>query len=114
MDKSMPAIIHTNSQVVANQTTKQITIEQSWSVRALDRQGSVMYYERLLSSRDRPAVEQEAKEKLSPWPITKTICVTPISWAFSICLHNVKQACEQLDKHWVQGIQHCREYFPEP
>ncbi len=29
-------------------------------------------------------------------------------------VHNVKQACEQLGKCWVQGIRHCREYFPEP
>jgi hypothetical protein len=30
------------------------------------------------------------------------------------CVHNVKQAYEQLGKHWVQGIRHCREYFPDP
>ncbi|MFT5665718.1 MAG: hypothetical protein ACI9JR_003127 [Gammaproteobacteria bacterium] len=29
-------------------------------------------------------------------------------------VHHVKQACEQLGKRWVQGIRHCREYFPEP
>ncbi len=38
-------------------------VEQSWSVRALDRQVGVMYYERLLSSSNRPAVEQEARDK---------------------------------------------------
>ncbi len=38
-------------------------VEQSWSVRALDRQISVLYYERLLSSSNRPAVEQEARDK---------------------------------------------------
>ncbi|MCP3952887.1 MAG: DUF1016 domain-containing protein [Desulfobacterales bacterium] len=38
-------------------------VEQSWSVRALDRQISILYYERLLSSSNRPAVEQEARDK---------------------------------------------------
>ncbi len=38
-------------------------VEQSWSVRALDRQISVLYYERLLSSSNRPVVEQEARDK---------------------------------------------------
>lgn len=38
-------------------------IDQSWSVRALDRQISVLYYERLLSSRDGSAVKQEAEQK---------------------------------------------------
>lgn len=38
-------------------------IEQNWSVRALDRQISVLYYERLLASQNRPLVEQEAQQK---------------------------------------------------
>ncbi len=33
---------------------------QNWSTRALERQIGTFYYERLLTSRDRPAVEQEA------------------------------------------------------
>ncbi|MEH6352159.1 PDDEXK nuclease domain-containing protein [Pseudomonas sp. 3JA] len=33
---------------------------QNWSTRALERQIGTFYYERLLASRDRPAVEQEA------------------------------------------------------
>ena len=37
--------------------------EQLWSVRALDRQISVLYYERLLSTNDKAAVELEAQEK---------------------------------------------------
>ncbi len=41
-------------------------IDQNWSARALDRQISVLYYERLLSSNNRPAVEQEAKDKTQP------------------------------------------------
>jgi len=38
------------------------SVEQNWSVRALDRQISTLYYERLLSSRDRKPVEHEALE----------------------------------------------------
>ncbi|MCD6044882.1 MAG: hypothetical protein K0R48_45 [Gammaproteobacteria bacterium] len=43
----------------------QETIAQSWSARALERQISVLYYERLLSSQDRASVIEEAKEKAS-------------------------------------------------
>ncbi|MDP8033177.1 PDDEXK nuclease domain-containing protein [Pasteurella atlantica] len=38
-------------------------VEQSWSSRALDRQISVLYYERLLASQNKPVVVQEAEEK---------------------------------------------------
>lgn len=39
------------------------SIEQNWSARALDRQISSLYYERLLSSQEKPLVEQEARHK---------------------------------------------------
>lgn len=39
--------------------------EQTWSTRQLDRQISVLYYERLLSSQDKKSVEIEAKEKMA-------------------------------------------------
>jgi len=38
-------------------------IGQNWSERALDRQISNLYYERLLSSRDKAPVEQEARDQ---------------------------------------------------
>nr|WP_321497719.1 PDDEXK nuclease domain-containing protein [uncultured Methanolobus sp.] len=38
--------------------------EQHWSTRQLDRQISTLYYDRLLASRDKVAVRQEAREKL--------------------------------------------------
>lgn len=38
-------------------------IDQNWSVRALDRQISKLYYERLLVSQEKKPVEAEAKEK---------------------------------------------------
>lgn len=36
---------------------------QNWSARALERQVGVLYYERLLASKDKQLVEQEAQEK---------------------------------------------------
>lgn len=39
----------------------QETMDQNWSARALERQIGVLYYERLLASQDRAAVELEAK-----------------------------------------------------
>jgi predicted nuclease of restriction endonuclease-like (RecB) superfamily len=39
-------------------------IENSWSARALDRQISNLYYERLLSSQEKALVEQEAEVKI--------------------------------------------------
>lgn len=39
-------------------------VQQSWSTRALDRQIGTLYYERLLASQDRAAVEQEAASNL--------------------------------------------------
>ncbi len=41
-------------------------INQNWSVRALERQIGVLYYERLLSSKDKAQVEAEAVQHTSP------------------------------------------------
>ncbi len=46
-------------------------INQSWSARALERQISSLYYERLLSSQDKTSVEQEAKEKTSELAVSQ-------------------------------------------
>ena len=43
-------------------------ITQNWSSRALDRQVNRLYYERLLASRDRKAVRDEAEERLAELP----------------------------------------------
>ena len=48
---------------MARQWYMQEAINQNWSARALERQISVLYYERLLSSKDPVPVEVEAKEK---------------------------------------------------
>ena len=39
--------------------------DQNWSTRQLDRQISVLYYERLLASREKESVKQEADEKMA-------------------------------------------------
>ena len=44
---------------------------QNWSVRALERQISVLYYERLLSSQDRALVEAEAVQHTTPLAETR-------------------------------------------
>jgi predicted nuclease of restriction endonuclease-like (RecB) superfamily len=44
----------------------QESIEQNWSARALERQISVLYYERLLSSKDKTPVEEEAHNHTEP------------------------------------------------
>jgi len=44
---------------------QQEAIQQHWSVRALDRQISKLYYERLLSSQDKAAVQAEAEQKIA-------------------------------------------------
>jgi predicted nuclease of restriction endonuclease-like (RecB) superfamily len=40
--------------------------DENWSVRALERQIGTLYYERLLASKDKSTVEQEAQEKTEP------------------------------------------------
>jgi|TARA_B100000745_G_scaffold299248_1_gene249637 predicted nuclease of restriction endonuclease-like (RecB) superfamily len=44
----------------------QEAISQSWSARALERQISVLYYERLLASKEKALVEQEARTNTQP------------------------------------------------
>jgi len=41
-------------------------VKCNWSVRALERQIGTLYYERLLASNDRPAVESEAEDNTRP------------------------------------------------
>lgn len=47
------------------------TISQNWSVRALDRQISMLYYERLLSSKEKALVESEAQSNTEPLAETR-------------------------------------------
>ncbi|KAE9530162.1 PDDEXK nuclease domain-containing protein [Testudinibacter aquarius] len=50
----------------ARQWYQQEAIENNWSSRALDRQISVLYYERLLASQNKALVTQEAEQKTEP------------------------------------------------
>lgn len=44
----------------------QEAIQQTWNIRALERQISTLYYERLIASQNRTPVEQEAKQHTQP------------------------------------------------
>lgn len=50
----------------ARQWYQQEAINNNWSVRALDRQIASLYYERLLASKDKQLVEQEAQANTQP------------------------------------------------
>lgn len=50
----------------ARQWYMQEAVAQGWSARALERQIGTLYYERLLSSKDKLPVQQEAQEKTLP------------------------------------------------
>lgn len=50
----------------ARQWYQQEAISQNWSVRALERQISTLYYERLLASKDKAVVEHEAQANTQP------------------------------------------------
>lgn len=54
----------------AREWYQQEAISQNWSVRALERQIGTLYYERLLASKDKSLVEQEAKQKTQPLATT--------------------------------------------
>ena len=44
--------------------------DQNWNTRALDRQLGTLYYERLLASKDRRPIRDEAAEKLAALPVS--------------------------------------------
>ena len=77
----------------------QESIENNWSVRALDRQVSKLYYERLLSSKEQRPLKQEAEEKTLPLQVdTKDILRDPYIFDFlnlpqqSLLESNIEQA----------------------
>ncbi|SNT42574.1 Predicted nuclease of restriction endonuclease-like (RecB) superfamily, DUF1016 family [Granulicella rosea] len=55
---------------------------QGWTTRALDRQIGTLYYERLLSSQDRNAVEQEAKERIASVAAPRDFVRDPVMLEF--------------------------------
>ena len=55
---------------------------QGWTTRALERQINTLYYERLLSSSDRPAVESEAKRNVAPLQTPRHFVRDPVMLEF--------------------------------
>ncbi len=80
-------------------------IEQNWSARALDRQISVLYYERLLSSKDQTPVKAEAEEKTKPLkPSPKDFLRDPYLLDFlNLPIENYAET--DLEKTLIQNLQ---------
>ncbi len=55
---------------------------QGWTTRALERQISTLYYERLLASSDRSAVEQEGQRRLRPLQMPRDFVRDPVMLEF--------------------------------
>lgn len=55
---------------------------QSWTTRALDRQINTLYYERLLASSDRSAVEHEASVGIAPLQTPRSFVRDPVMLEF--------------------------------
>jgi predicted nuclease of restriction endonuclease-like (RecB) superfamily len=55
---------------------------QGWTTRSLERQISTLYYERLLATSDRPAVENEAKGNLAPSQTPRDFVRDPVMLEF--------------------------------
>jgi predicted nuclease of restriction endonuclease-like (RecB) superfamily len=55
---------------------------QGWTTRSLERQISTLYYERLLATTDRAAVENEARGKLAPYQTPRDFVRDPVMLEF--------------------------------
>ena len=55
---------------------------QGWTTGALERQISTLYYERLLTSSDRPAVETEATGEIAPLQTPREFVRDPVMLEF--------------------------------
>lgn len=55
---------------------------QGWTTRALERQINTLYYERLLATSDRPAVEQEANVAIAPLQTPRDFVRDPVLLEF--------------------------------
>jgi predicted nuclease of restriction endonuclease-like (RecB) superfamily len=58
--------------------------DQNWSTRQLDRQISSLYFERLLASREKEPVKQEAREKLAQ---LEPLLLIPTYVLDFLCIH---------------------------
>lgn len=56
--------------------------EKGWTTRALERQINTLYYERLLATSDRPAVEQEASSAIAPLQSPRDFVRDPVILEF--------------------------------
>jgi predicted nuclease of restriction endonuclease-like (RecB) superfamily len=56
--------------------------DQGWTTRSLERQINTLYYERLLATSDRPAVENEARGNLAPSQTPRDFVRDPVMLEF--------------------------------
>jgi predicted nuclease of restriction endonuclease-like (RecB) superfamily len=94
---------------IENQNARQWYIEESiqnnWSARALDRQISTLYYERLLSSKETTPVEDEAKEKTKELQLSpKDMLRDPYVFDFLNLPHN-SLVESQLEQSLIDNLQ---------
>ena len=68
---------------------------QGWTTRALERQVNTLYYERLLATSDRPAVEQEATASIAPLQTPRDFVHDPVLLEF-LGLPGVGQSWRQI------------------
>lgn len=82
------------------------SIENHWSARALDRQISTLYYERLLSSKEKQPVEDESKNKTQELKLnSKDILRDPYIFDFLNLPHNSLVESD-LEQGLIDNLQH--------
>jgi predicted nuclease of restriction endonuclease-like (RecB) superfamily len=82
------------------------TVKSNWSVRVLERQIGIHYYERLISSRDKSVVEIEAKEKIKDMQLTpKDIIKDPYVLEFLDLKDNISFREDELESAMISKIQ---------
>ena len=78
---------------------------QGWTTRALERQINTLYYERLLATSDRPAVEQEANVAIAPLQTPRDFVRDPVLLEF-LGLPGVGQLLEaDLERALLDNLQ---------
>ena len=78
---------------------------QGWTTRALERQINTLYYERLLATSDRPAVEQEANVAITPLQMPRDFVRDPVLLEF-LGLPGVGQLLEaDLERALLDNLQ---------
>jgi len=81
-------------------------LESNWSVKALERQMGTHYYERILSSKEKSIVEQEAKEKTKELQLTpKDIIKDPYILEFLELKDNISFRESELESALIEKIQ---------